>query len=352
MQLRARRVPSLLVPPGFRVLRQAAGGPAILWKRTRYCQSVLWEGAALMRVGRDGAIRITSISPLSSVLDQVLNMAVALLLARRGYRVLHGGALARNGLCLVVTGPPGAGKSSLVLAGARRGLEVISDEIVPLRRRGTVFECPGGNPRIRIDPALLRQRRAEGAERKVGVDVRRLGYRHRAGPSRVAAFIFLGRRLGPAQPRFRLEALPPSQALVLLLQSTYNRRVQTEPERVAHFRDCAAAARLLPAWRLSVRAGLENVAAAARALDGLLDRLSAGHRAAVAQAPGGRRSGVYGAEPGSSETPSISIHAWASTGAAVRSTPITRRAGYPRLRRSPSAASDTSRQLPRNGDRS
>src|SRR5204863_10045104 len=137
-------------------------------------------------------------APVPTILPALLNPAIALLLAGRGYHVLHGGAVAVGGDCAAILGAPGAGKSSLVLACARQGLEIVSDELVPFRRRGSSFRCPGSNPMIRVDAALLgRGRRGEpiaGARgRKVALDVRRVGGRLADGPRRLAALVFVDR---------------------------------------------------------------------------------------------------------------------------------------------------------------
>ena len=209
-----------------------------------------------------------------------MNLGIALLLSERGHQILHAGGLARDGAFAGILGPPGAGKSTLVLAGARRGMQVISDEIVPFRMRGRSFVCPGGNPVVRVDARLTPRVRRERAPtrvtpargEKVAIDVRRFGWRCVEGPSRLALLVFLGRRLGRSAPRFRLEKLSPAEALVGLLDNTFNRRVLTAAETRRHLRLCGSVVKHLPAYRLRVRRGMSNVAAAARGVDHLLAR--------------------------------------------------------------------------------
>ena len=260
---------------------------------------MLWERRILLEADRRGLLRIVVARPQPWPFEVTLNLGLALVLAGRGYRILHAGGLAHGGACLAILGPPGAGKSSLILAGARQDLEVVSDEILPFRRRARAFYCPGSNPTIHIDTHLLEGKPSEvargpaagagGAERKVSIDVRRLGGRAAPGPSRLAALIFLGRRLGHRGPAYRLEPLRPAEALVGLLDNTYNSRIQGTAERRRHLEICAAAARALPAYRLRVREGIGNIQAAARGCRDLLIPqgvvAAAGSRPAAAPGP-------------------------------------------------------------------
>src|SRR5207245_8519836 len=138
-------------------------------------------------------------------------------------------------------------------------------EIVPFRRCGPRFICRGGHPLIHVDPSLLavlapsmrRSTEAAGERQseKIEIDLRWLG--HWAGlPQRMAVLIFLGPRLRHGQSAFRFDGLSPSETLIELLENTYTRRVQSPSERRRHLRVCAAAARVLPAYRLLVREGI------------------------------------------------------------------------------------------------
>jgi len=208
---------------------------------------------------------------------EILNLGAALLLSGRGHQILHAGGLARDRVLAVILGPPGSGKSSLVLAGARQGMQVVSDEIIPFRMRGTSFVCPGSNPVVRVDPRRapgeIRGHPAPDARDKAAIDVRRSGWRCAEGASRLALIVLLGPRLGRGAPRYRLERLAPTEALIGLLDNTFNRRVLTAAELRRHLRCYASVAKELPAYRLRVRSGMTNVDAAARGVDQRLARL-------------------------------------------------------------------------------
>lgn len=75
-------------------------------------------------------------SSLSSFLARTLLEApAAVLLGRRGWQVLHAGAVVGPRGAAVVRGPSGAGKSTLVAAAHRAGLGVLGDESLFVSRR-------------------------------------------------------------------------------------------------------------------------------------------------------------------------------------------------------------------------
>jgi hypothetical protein len=60
-----------------------------------------------------------------------------------GYLTLHASGIARDGLGVILAGPAGAGKSTLAVAAARRGLEVFADDAVFVRLHGDRLEAWG-----------------------------------------------------------------------------------------------------------------------------------------------------------------------------------------------------------------
>ncbi len=76
-----------------------------------------------------------SSSLLSFLARTLLEAPSAVLLGRRGWQVLHAGAVVGPRGAAVVRGPSGAGKSTLVAAAHRAGLGVLGDESVFVSRR-------------------------------------------------------------------------------------------------------------------------------------------------------------------------------------------------------------------------
>lgn len=61
----------------------------------------------------------------------------------RGYLTLHASGIGREGAGLILAGPAGAGKSTLAVAGARRGLSVFADDAVFVRGQADGLEAWG-----------------------------------------------------------------------------------------------------------------------------------------------------------------------------------------------------------------
>lgn len=77
----------------------------------------------------------SSLSLRSFLARTLLEAPAAVLLGRRGWQVLHAGAVVGPRGAAVVRGPSGAGKSTLVAAAHRAGLGVLGDESVFASRR-------------------------------------------------------------------------------------------------------------------------------------------------------------------------------------------------------------------------
>lgn len=149
-------------------------------------------------------------SPFSSSLSSfvartLLEAPAAVLLGRRGWQVLHAGAVVGPRGAAVVRGPSGAGKSTLVAAAHRAGLGVLGDESLFVSRRDPdALSASVRDLALREDSARLlgifdaTQPAFTGRETKRRVDLFH-GSVPRARSARRVAGILLGpREPGPA----------------------------------------------------------------------------------------------------------------------------------------------------------
>jgi HPr kinase/phosphorylase len=125
---------------------------------------------------------------------------------------VHGSCAARDGAGVLVMGPPGSGKSDLVLRLMARGFDLIADDRVDIE--GGVASAP---------PALAGL-----------LEVRGLGLMHM--PHRPAAALALVVTLGPAPARL---PQPSRHATLDLPQIGIDAAAASAPERVALALDCA-----------------------------------------------------------------------------------------------------------------
>jgi hypothetical protein len=147
----------------------------------------------------------------------LLEGPVAVLLARRGWRALHAGAVSGPKGVVVVRGGSGAGKSTLVAAAHAAGLEVLGDEsILALRGDSDTLAASVRELTLREDSAALLGIYAStspafsGGEEKRRVELFE-GSRPEVREARRVTTLLLGPRVpGPA----RLVPLAPAEFLV------------------------------------------------------------------------------------------------------------------------------------------
>ncbi|MGN6586626.1 MAG: HPr kinase/phosphorylase [Solirubrobacterales bacterium] len=171
---------------------------------------------------------------------QVLPFAAVL----QGLEVLHAGAVVLDGAGVAISGPSGAGKTSLALALVRRGAELLADDVVAVERAGDEVLAHPGAPIAGIDHEEASRLRAAGGDE--GGSLLAENGRERIARADVAErpaplqALFLLERRSEAQgaPRFE-PADDPRQ----LLASTFN-LLLASPERLAGLLDvCAQLAR-------------------------------------------------------------------------------------------------------------
>ena len=151
----------------------------------------------------------------SLVARLLLETPAAVLLARRGYGVLHAGAVVGSAGAVVIRGAAGAGKSTLVGAAYRAGLGVLGDETV-LVARSDPDDLLAAVRDLTLLPDATRLLGLEDAVTAAGAggEKRRLDLFRSSTPAvrrarRVATVVLGPRHGGPA----RLELLTPDAFL-------------------------------------------------------------------------------------------------------------------------------------------
>jgi tRNA modification GTPase len=142
-------------------LAQSQGALRALYESWR---DELLRAQALIEAGLDFADEGDVIADVSLKADAIvgdLHAAIARHLAERG------GELLRDGLRVVIAGPPNAGKSSLLNALAKRDVAIVSEEAGTTRDVIEVHLDLGGVPVMLIDTAGLRE--AEGRVEAEGI---------------------------------------------------------------------------------------------------------------------------------------------------------------------------------------
>lgn len=137
------------------------------------------------------------------------------ILARRGYAVLHAGAVVGPAGAVVIRGAPGAGKSTLVAAAHRAGLGVLGDETILAAREDPdellagvrdLTLLPDATELLGLETAPATGVEGRGAKRRV--DLFPTSSPVDRGARRIASVL-----LGPRDGMGRLEALTPGQFL-------------------------------------------------------------------------------------------------------------------------------------------
>ena len=125
----------------------------------------LLKAQALVEAGLDFADEADVATDVSAKSDAIVADLLAAIVAhladRRGERL-------RDGVCVVIAGPPNVGKSSLLNALARRDVAIVSEEAGTTRDVIEVHLDLGGIPVILSDTAGIRE--AEGRVEAAGID--------------------------------------------------------------------------------------------------------------------------------------------------------------------------------------
>jgi hypothetical protein len=174
------------------------------------------------------------------LIAQVLPFASVL----RGLEVLHASAVVLDGAAVAISGPSGAGKTSLAIALSRLGGTFLADDVLAIERVGDGLVAHPGAPIAGIDREEAERLRLAGAAADAPAAL--LGANRReeivrvepsAAPAPLGALFFLERRPdGPDEPSFA-----PAPDAQPLLSATFN-LVLASPQRLQRLLEISALA--------------------------------------------------------------------------------------------------------------
>jgi hypothetical protein len=206
------------------------------------------DGIAFV-LNREGTAVITH-RPAAATPEDVaiylLGPVLGFVLRLRGISCLHASAVAIGRQALAFLGPPGAGKSTLAAAFARKGYPVLTDDIVVLLERGEVFLVPPASPRLCLwpeavaalfgSPDALPRLTPENSVvpewDKRGLNLTGDEYHYQSQPLPLAAIYVLDQR---RDGRPVIEALSGREGMVALMANTYRNELLEKPMMACEF---------------------------------------------------------------------------------------------------------------------
>ncbi|MBV8517037.1 MAG: hypothetical protein JO197_06480 [Acidobacteria bacterium] len=221
-------------------------------------------------------VRWTDDAMLDDIPSVLQGPGLAAALHLRRVPLLHASVLATDGGAIALMGTPGAGKSTTAAAFVARGHALLSDDLAALAIDDDGIRVQPGYPRLRLyaDSARAAGFAADTLPRVFAAAI--LGDKRFVALSpddgtfcpepRALRAIYLlqPRRAGGGEPRIR--AVPPRNALPLLLQNIYSGRFLDASRRAMTMRACARVADAVPMY--TVEAG-DDLAQLPRLVDAL-----------------------------------------------------------------------------------
>ena len=185
----------------------------------------------------------------------LLGSAMGAALLQRGILPIHGSAVAGRGRCIILTGPAGAGKSTLSGALREKGYFLLADDVSALS-----WDEYGV---LRVQPGIPRQKLCRDSVETMGGDV---GLYTQISMERDKYMIPVDRQFLASPARLsavceivpddcecvRMEEVTGYAKLAVFMNHTYRvqllRRIGSQQK---HFRQCADAANKIPVYRLT-----------------------------------------------------------------------------------------------------
>ncbi len=208
------------------------GAPALkIWSLpTRKLLRLEYSDGARFWVQRDGS-EVWSVWPESLSIEDTatyfLGPVLGLVLRLRGVTCLHASAIAFGDRAVAFVGGEGAGKSTTAAALARKGLSVISDDIVALDERNKGFLVRPAYPYLCLWPESVEAlygnsealpRFAASYEKRC-LSLRKEALAFASDSMPLGCIYILGDRSSDSAPM--IESLPQQEAMLALVANTY-----------------------------------------------------------------------------------------------------------------------------------
>jgi hypothetical protein len=237
--------------------------------RSWFRHAQLEDGSAYVRWGDNFQFLVSAdgreitcgwLGPASKESFQVyaLGHALSFALVKRGLEPLHATSVVINGRAVAFLGRCGFGKSSLAASFLEAGYQLLTDDLLLLRKNGGGFYGYAGPPRIKLFPGVARAFLKEnlgGVPMNSGTTKLVLPLLEnqvcRMATPVVAICVLRSAPKVAGKGLISVAPLPPKEALLELLKGTFN-RLLTGPERLE--RQFAAVSQLVakvPVFTLS-----------------------------------------------------------------------------------------------------
>lgn len=196
------------------------------------------------------------------LLGPILGFALRL----RGVTCLHASAVRIGEKCLVILGPPGAGKSTTAAAFAKAGFPVLCDDVVALLEQDGKFLVQPAYPRLRLWPASVEALYGEQNALpcltpnwdKRYLDLTQPGYQFQSSPLALGAIYILGDRTTSAAAPF-LEAIAAHSGLITLITNTYANTLLDKKMRAKEFNFLSMFVNIVPLRRVTPHADTQFI---------------------------------------------------------------------------------------------
>jgi hypothetical protein len=218
-------------------VRELSAGSTLL-RSVDFAESVgylLWaRGFGRVLITPDGLELLCEPDPVNGDWARIVaSQALPLAATIRGFEVFHASGVVVDGRAALITGPPGAGKSSLAAALLRAGGELLSDDAVAVQLSDGELIAHAGSTVLQLRPPeeerLSVAERAEVGQAAGSFEGKHLYVSSAArGPVPIGG-LFLLERSHEEPPVERLAAVDPFE----LIASTFNLSVRT-PARLRH----------------------------------------------------------------------------------------------------------------------